>query len=566
MKSAKDPLTPVDVSKLDIVGNRRELRRDVHVFVKYIEGREVKRGHRNNWISKADSKRLAKLMTDSGAEEEVNQNGYSVWVDIIDSMALNLGFVAYDTEGSYAGYSSQAPSYPDNYIEFQEKKYRNFLKLSIKEQEQLLLDSVVGTYNYDNNEFFKRAKLGRLDPFDYRGCATGVVPTLDFAKIRKFLLRLFAACDGGVWYSTDLLIEYLKSEYPYFLIPEKPSFKDNWSKKEGRYCNFHESKKKYRDDKPIPENDPDAFERVEGRYVERFLEGIPLIFRYVDVAYSRKEKSDIDPSLNRLKAYRVHERFIRFMNGEVPEPKVTVQPNFEMHVESLLYPVNILSKLSLFTEVLSEDNIVILKLNKQKVAEQLAGNEKLDVIGLLTELTGRSLPQNIVAELEEWTGHSENFILFEGFGLLEGDGKHGYNSFTAEEISPNLRIVRSPGTLFSRLEKAELVPLRITHKKSTLQPLPDRADTVFPKESAGALQSKEKKPLTLMRQTMIVLHFPDITSFKKFNKAFLDARCLVQADTVNRTLTYDARYEAQAEEILKAFKKGFIVKIEDFVK
>jgi hypothetical protein len=262
----------------------------------------------------------------------------------------------------------------------------------------------------------------------------------------------------------------------------------------------------------------------------------------------------------------VHERFIRFMNGEVPEPKVTVQPNFEMHVESLLYPVNILSELSLFAEVLSEDNIAILKLNKQKVAEQLAGNEKLDVIGLLTELTGRSLPQNIVAELEEWTGHSENFILFEGFGLLEGYGKHEYNSFTAEEISPNLRIVRSPGTLFKRLEKAELVPLRITHNNSTLLPLPDRADTVFPKESAGALQSKEKKPLTLMRQTMIVLHFPDITSLDKFNKAFLDARCLVQADTVSRTLTYDARYEAQAEEILKAFKKEFIVKIEDFVK
>ncbi len=48
MKSAKDPLTPVDVSKKDIVSNSRELRRDLHVFVRYIEDQQVKRAHRNN--------------------------------------------------------------------------------------------------------------------------------------------------------------------------------------------------------------------------------------------------------------------------------------------------------------------------------------------------------------------------------------------------------------------------------------------------------------------------------------------------------------------------------------
>ena len=564
MKSAKDPLTPVDVSKKDRVSNRRELRRDLHVFVRYIEDQQVKRAHRNNALSKADSKRLAKLMTDPGAEEEINQKGYSIWVNLIDRMALKLGFVAYDTEGSYAGYSSREPSYPENYIEFRDKKYRSFLKLSLKDQEQLLLDSMVNTYSYDNNEFFEWAKLGRLDPFDTRGCATAIVPTLDFAGIRRFLLRLLAACDRGVWYSTSLLIEYLKSEHPYFLIPEKPGFKDNWRKKEGLYCNFHETKNEYGDRKQISENDPDAFERVEGRFVERFLEGIPLIFRYVDVAYSRKENRDIYPSLNRLKAYRVQERFLRFMNGEVSDPKITVQPNFEVHVESLFYPFNILSRLSLFTEVLAEDNVIILKLNKQKVAEQLAGNEKLDVIGDLRELTGRTLPQNIVAELEDWTGHSENFILFEGFGLLEGDEKHDHDSFTVEEISPQIRIVRSPGTLFKRLEQAELVPLQIIHKNSCLQPPPEKAATVFPKESAGAPRLKEA--LTLLRQTMIVLHFPGSASLKKFYKAFLDARCVVRADTSNLTLTYDARYEAQAEAILKQLEKEFIVQIEDFAK
>ena len=41
-------------------------------------------------------------------------------------------------------------------------------------------------------------------------------------------------------------------------------------------------------DRHIHESDPDGFERVEGRYVERFLESIPLVLRYVDVAYERK--------------------------------------------------------------------------------------------------------------------------------------------------------------------------------------------------------------------------------------------------------------------------------------
>ncbi len=564
MAPARNTLKTANIDGLDVVSNSLELRRDLHVFVEYVASREVKRAHRNNRLSRADSTRLAKLMTDPDAAQEIKEKGYAGWVGLVDRLALRLGLVDYDTEGEYAGYSSREPSFPDNYIDFKEKKYRSFLRLAPMDREQTLLDAVLNKYEACNNEFFSWATLGRLDPFDGWGCATGVMPSLNFAEIRKFLLLILAAADTRVWHSVASLIQYLKAEHPYFLIPKNPKFKDNWSRKDSRYCNFHESTSDFGKRIEITEDKSDAFERVEGRFVERFLESLPLVFRYVDVAYGKKRSTGVKPSLGELEAFRVHERFTRFMNQDVPEPKVTVQPNFEVHVESLLYPFNTLSELKPLTRLLSEDNVITLALDKRKVADEVAQNEKLDVIALLTELTGRDLPQNVVAELEEWTVHSENFVLFQGFGLLEGDAKHGQDSFIAEEISPNLRIVHSPSDLFRRLERAELVPLHIAHQGRALQYLPDRTNTVFPKEAAEKARSKQKQKqkLTLKRQTLILLHFTNSALLKMVRKAFLDARCPAMADTTGLTLTYDAAHEEQADGVLEALGKEYVVKIE----
>ena len=564
MKSNKDPFTPIDVSNLQVVSNERELRRDIHVFVDYVQDREVKRSHRSNALGKADSKRMAKLMTDCEAVREVDQKGYSVWVNLIDSLALNLGFVNYDTKGSYAGYSSSEPSFPDNYIECRENTYQIFLEQSIQKREQVLLDRIVGMYGGCSNEFFVPSRLGRLDAFDRSGCATGVTPSLDFANIRRFLLKLLSQCDPGVWYSTSGLISYLKSEHPYFLIPEKPAYRYRWEEEKGRYCNFKEGKKSRWDSITIPKQAPDVFERVEGRYIERFLENIPLIFRYIEVAYTKEAYKGLFPRLGCLKAFRVTTRFVHFMENKVSAPKVTVQPNFELHVESLFYPVTLLSQLFPLTEIVSENNIIILKLTRQKVVAHLVENEELDVITLLTELTGRELPENIETELQEWTDHTENFILYEGFGLLEGEkNEQTSDSFTIEEITPNLRIVHSPKVLYERLEQAELVPFHIEHANSNLQPLPEKTITLFPKISTTVARPKQKQSLTLRRQMMVILHFPDSSSLEKVNKRLLDTRCLVMADKRNLTLTYNAQYEKQVASVLRELKKHYAIRIHD---
>src|SRR4029077_11060507 len=94
----------MDVALLDVATKLPDLRRDLHVFVDYVRGREVKRSHRGNALSKADAKRLARLLSDQDAVREVDEEGSSVWIDFVDEVALRLGFIHYDTEGQYAGY------------------------------------------------------------------------------------------------------------------------------------------------------------------------------------------------------------------------------------------------------------------------------------------------------------------------------------------------------------------------------------------------------------------------------------------------------------------------------
>ena len=150
-------LTPVDGAKLDVTENPCDLRRDVHIFVRYVREREVKRSHRQNTLSKADAARLAKLMSDPHGPVDVKEQGHSAWIDYVDELCLNMGFVTYDTEGVYQGYTSSELSYPDNYVQYRPDAYTEFLDLSLQDQEQRILDALVGSYGYGRNEFFPRS-------------------------------------------------------------------------------------------------------------------------------------------------------------------------------------------------------------------------------------------------------------------------------------------------------------------------------------------------------------------------------------------------------------------------
>ncbi|NOR59641.1 MAG: hypothetical protein GQ469_03285, partial [Methanosarcinales archaeon] len=202
--------------------------------------------------------------------------------------------------------------------------------------------------------------------------------------------------------------------------------------------------------------------------------------------------------------------------------------------------------------------------------------EDLDVIRLLEKLSAQKLPQNVRIELEEWIGASEAFTLYEKAVLIEGDkDMPEIDQFTIERISPTMRIVHSPDSLFTHLEQKELIPLHIKHRSSALALLPDGVRTVFPrrdlsvsnadtKAKANAkTRARAKKPVTIKREVRITFHFPAKELMEEFRNGLVAARCPVAADWGKLTLSFASQYEPEVKKVSKALKQDYTIKIED---
>jgi hypothetical protein len=558
-------LETINIKNFEVVADTFNLRADLHAFVSYIKDHEVKRTVRDNLLSKADAMRLAKLMSNPAAREEVKNNtSATCWVDHVDWLTFKLGFTSYDTKGIFLGYSSSQESYPDNYMRFEQENYQRFRALSLQQQEQKLLSTMMSHRGDGENEFFNSCGFtGRLDSFKTWGSACGVIPSLKFGDARRALLDILSQCRGGLWYSTASLIQYLKRAHPFFLIPKNPTYKYPREKTGGRYQNFSEGTHRHENWTRISADDPNAFEKVEGRYVERFLEGIPLTLGYVQVAYGAPDTPVIFPSMGQLKAFRVDDRFIRLMKGETGEPRVTIQPNFEIHVEADFYPAATLAALAAFTDRISSDRVSVLKLNKRKSVAELAGRSDLDLSAFLTRISHHPLPQNIAMEIAEWAGHSETFTLYNGFGLLEsGSPLPQADPFTLENISSSLRIVRSPEALVAKLEEAGLSPLQVNHRDSSFMPLFPGVESVFAPKKMPAPKAKKREPVTLMRKTSVTLHFPTKLLLDTCVNALVKERCPIETNPGALTVTFAAGIHAKIQKVLDSIE-AFRIKIED---
>jgi hypothetical protein len=404
-----------------------------------------------------------------------------------------------------------------------------------------------------------------LDQFDAWGSATGVVPTIPFDKIRRRLLALLAQCPVGIWLSTTSLIEYLRLYDPWFLIPkEVPASIKSRTLHNGRYANFIERKREdYGNRDPIPDSDPDGFAKVEGRFIERFLEGIPLVLGYTDVAYvKRKTETAIAPARGLLPAFRVTERLARAMRKEIAAPKVTVLPNFEVHVESLFFPVEAETKLRPLGELVQRGIVTVFKLSKTQVAAYMAAQPKEAAIDLLKNLSRRELPANVQQELRDWAGHSEKFVLYEGFGLLEGPRvANGVDPFVEEEISPDFALIRSAEKLYRLLDATEQVPVRIRHTNESLRSPANVRSRLAPK--AAPPPAPVKKPVKIKRSVQTTLWFADAEAHTAFCQILLDAKCVVPTDKRALTVSYPRKAEPQIKECLTKFKQAYAVTMED---
>lgn len=562
IKNLSTVLKPADVGSWDVCACEFDLRKDLHIYIDYIQSREVKRSVRGNKIPKADARRIAKQLSDTEALKDIDEQGESDWLDFIEDLALALGFTSYDTNGEYLGYTSSSPSFVDNYIEFNEQAYQCFLTLSMQQQEQHLFDYLLGSYSDSYNEWFARSIYGRLNPFDSWGCATGIIPGLKFDKARTFLFECLAGCQPGVWYDTASLIDFLKKKHPYFLIPLAPKFTYRSERQRGRYCNFAETKQDSYKRMDISEKKRDAFERVEGRFVERFLENIPLTLGYVDLAYGRSMEPGIKPSLGSVKAFKINDYFLQFRGGSIPEPRVTVHPNHEIHVESSRYPAGMITRLDPFADLISTDKICIFKLNRMKTVHYMADEHTTDVKKILEALSALPLPANIATELDEWAGHSETFILYEGCGLIEGRTLPALTKeYELESLAADLRLVRSPGDLFAELETTQHIPVLVTHRSKALQAPPQGVKSVFTHTIKKAKQTVKKELLTITQKTFITLFFQNKASLDVVAKALSEDKCFVEIDKQRKTVTFTAEQKKQVDSVMKTLKKSYRIKI-----
>jgi hypothetical protein len=257
------------------------------------------------------------------------------------------------------------------------------------------------------------------------------------------------------------------------------------------------------------------------------------------------------------------------MNGKESQPRFTVQPNFDVVVESDFYPAKIIQQIAALGEEVSGPTgghsayVGIFQLKKTLVAAEQVRQPDLDVIALLEKLSGRDLPLNVKVELEEWSGHADQFTLYESFALLESVNEvPESDKYTVERIAPTLRLVRAGDKLFSTLETNAYAPLRIQHPTGGFAPLAESTVSLFPKESAEEKTHRKPKQVTVSRSVAVTIKFPDDESFDSVRKTLAELRCPFQSDMKTRAISFDQRDQAKFDEAVQQLQDTFAIEIE----
>lgn len=541
---------------------RFDLFYDVNTYMQYVSTRHIKRAYRTNELPKTDIKRLLGLMSISDKELQEHHTGSDHWVGFINDLSYQLKWVLYKKSGEYAGYSSYQESFPDNIMRVDWNAYQTFISYSLQEQMHLLLDNLINQYGDSNHEAMHGSVIGYLDDFSHWGSATGVLPFLRFDQTRQFLLSFLSQLQTNIWYTTASLIQYLKDNHPYFLIPEEPKYKHKSDK--GRYCNFHEKKKNEYGELEINSDDADSFERVEGRYIERFLEYIPFLMGFIDIAYDFEHESAILPQKDTLKAFKINPRMCTFYNQKIAEPKITVQPNFEVSIESEIYPAKIIGELSQVGTLTAYDKVSQIKLEKSKVINKVAGTPDYDLIACLRQLSSKPLPQNVEIDLKEWMNQGDALILYEQAYLLESDYHYDFISEHAiTQINKNLALVAPQNNLMPLLEKECSVPIEIVHKDDAFNCLPNFYKTVFPKVGKEVKKEVVRKKISLTRELMVKINFPSLKEINLIRNDLLLRHCIFDIDEGSYSILIAKKDEPLLKEILKSISHEYQITIKE---
>ncbi len=482
--SGPDPFPEKDLRGLVIhPAGVVDARRDLHLFLRYVRERGLRRTHRENRIPKADARRLAKIVSYAGERVEVRETGEGPWSEHISRLAREMKLVSFDTEGSYAGYSSTEPSYPDNYVEIDEAAVGRYLALSPAAKETAILDAHLQMVE---SEFFNPALLLPNETFESFGCATGPAGRMDLPRIRRRVLGYLAGLEPGLWYDLESTVADFGRLHPR-LILDSAEGTAKWDTGD-LYRNFREyplgQGRHSGEGTRITTKTPRAFFRVEGRYLEYFLCGIPYLLGFVSLAERPLDDPrglDVNPPRGRIRAFRVTERLGDLLGGEpgFDRVRVTVLPDLDVVVEATSYPETTLEDLEPLTVAISEDGpLHRRKLVRERVVQAVAeAPDGLDPVAKLETLTEGHLPPNVAVELAGWSQRGGKFTVYEGFALLETLGMEERDLAVpalkrlAIEAGPgDFSLVRDPERALDRLERAGLVPVPIRHQEARFAP------------------------------------------------------------------------------------------------
>ena len=472
------------------------LRRDLYLFVDFVRREGLRRTHRENAISKGAARKLAKILSWAAEAEQVEEEGERLWSDKVSQVARSLGLVRFDVKGIYAGYSSVEPSFPENDVEVDEKKFEAWLARGPLEKERELLATLVET---TESEFFHGATLFPEERFDTFGCATGPASRMKLPAIRRALLALLADLPAGEWLPMRGLVDLVRSKAPTLVLDpalreREPVRGDSWSrgketkektekekgKLEDLYKNFREgtARDPWRNKTQLSERSRDVFERVEGRYLQFFLQEIPFLAGFVDLALAPERRGKPDdpvPPLEVVRAFRLNPRLRQVVRGEaeVSRVSVSVLPNFEVLVEAPSYPDREIDALVPLCQTVREDGPThLFRLDRKKVLALAASSPSAPAVAArLERLSGKPLPGNVAAEIGAWCGHAEKLTAYEDVALVEVRGPDGLSTQVRAELGDlvvddrpeGFLLARDPERAVSVLEQRQRFPILVSH-------------------------------------------------------------------------------------------------------
>jgi hypothetical protein len=383
------------------------------------------------------------------------------------------------------------------------------------------------------------------------------------------------------------LIEYLKATAPNLILgPElqrRPP--NNWdiaAKKRGativdeldeRYSNFREvtGRDQYTSrGTQITEQTPDAFCRVEGRYLQYFLQEIPMLCGFVDLALAKEGKQNLWPPLASVHAVRCSRRLQQTIKGDrtLNDVAVTVLPNFDVVVEAPTWPDRELDQLMPYCIMVKEDSLChLLRLDRKQVLSTVAAVSNAPPLKQrLEQLVTKPLPANVATEIDAWCGHAQKLTIFEDVALVELRGgepnqvRQELGALVLDAQSENFVVTKDEEKTISVLEQRQRVPRVVQHA-------PDRfgdCDGVFAKRATRTKVSPKaptRKKVQLERADLVGYTSTSTEFLNALEKAIGDKGCECWHFKQDGLLVVDAAELPEVRTILKRLGEQYDVEL-----